>query len=156
MSKERFFPDFWFALDRGGVIPAATIRRLLQEIVPDLKSLCSDLFYVLPKGTNTVPGIRGLYVPFSSFDYTNSKVIIIDDICDSGFQFSNIDKDSFEGAEDVKFCSLIHNVSNQYNVDVQYYGSKIDKKNKIEDNGWYQFWWEFDSLPFLQNNILAK
>lgn len=135
-----YYPDYWIALDRGGVIAAATIRREFQNYILGRR----DHLYIKHKddGWDTLPykDIR-----------PGSKLLLVDDIVDFGLQY----KKSIEAFDEVKFhmggyefslrtkhAALIWNVTNKCNVRADFYGQTIDKENNPADNAWIKFWWE--------------
>lgn len=149
-----YHPDYWIALDRGGVIAAATIRREFQ---------------------NLVPGHRGhLIIKHKDDNWEDLEVfkksmgqnlLLVDDIVDFGTQYqkSIIQFDKLKEEIDwsnnhrdevfkvnyapnvmprTKHAALIWNVTNKCGVRADFYGQTIDKENNPADNAWIRFWWE--------------
>ena len=149
LVSAEYYPDYWIALDRGGVIAAATIRREFQNLVSVHKS------HLVIKHKDEY--WRDI-IPFASVP---SKLLLVDDIVDFGLQYEKSIKEFDEIKQDIaainchgnqpddhlvmprtKHAALIWNITNKCNVRADFYGQTIDKENNPADNAWIKFWWE--------------
>lgn len=146
-----YHPDYWIALDRGGVIAAATIRREFQNSVLGHKGH----LIIKHKDENWwhIP-------PFDRPVNYERKILLVDDIVDFGLQYEKSVKDFDEIKRQyvnsnenqppelftimprTKHAALIWNTTNKCGVRADFYGQTIDKENNPDDNAWIRFWWE--------------
>lgn len=138
-----YFPDVWVALDRGGVVAAATIRREFQNLVLRHRGH----LYIKHKDQSWLDVIK--------IGTPQRKYLLIDDIVDFGLQYRK-SVDAFDRAKETiinegyqpeqfprtKHAALIWNLSNKCRVRADFYGQTIDKEKNPEDNAWIKFWWE--------------
>jgi hypoxanthine phosphoribosyltransferase len=68
----------------------------------------------------------------------DSRILLIDDICDTGETFEAIKKEIKQNYLNIKFCSLFYNI--RQNITVDYFARKIDRE---KDSSWVVFPWEF-------------
>lgn len=132
IHEDQFYPDWIIAPDRGGAIPAATIRRLLQDLNPAK----SPGLYIKEKEEDW----KNLGNTFSLTPPFMHDILIVDDICDTGKEFDlSFDRFKIEGNSRIRYASLIQNWPNEFNFQVEYYSQRIDKS---KDDRWIHFWWE--------------
>ncbi len=147
LIKDGFVPDYIVGLTRGGLIPAVKLSHYLN--VP-----MDTLNLSLTNGTDIE--FNG-YMPEDAFGYTENghwdilqrkKILIIDDINDTGNTFTRLVSDwqdaclpkesSWETVwhKNVRFATLIENTGSNFSSD---YSGKIITK---EENDWVIFSWE--------------
>ena len=107
-------PEKIFAIKRGGAF------------------LGTSLSYIMDRPVYYVAGSEGLNLN----ELSSSRVLIVDDICDTGNTFSKITK----GTKNFKTCSLFFNVKQNFRVD--YFSRKIDRD---EEKYWIVFPWEMNT-----------
>lgn len=156
MYNDNWHPDYIVGITRGGNVPATIISNILSTRCETLKVslrdggdcesnlwMGEDAFgYNYPEET----GITG-----SRWDPAlRKKILIIDDINDSGATFNWIKRD-WQGSclpkeitawesvwhHNVKFAALTYNLASSANID--YWG---DECNKAEKDVWIVFPWE--------------
>lgn len=148
-----YYPDYWIALDRGGVIAAATIRREFQNYILGHKGH----LLIKHKDENWWN-----IDPFKHPANYERKILLIDDIIDFGLQYEksvkefdeikrqysianqNCDEEFLTIMPRTKHAALIWNITNKCNVRADFYGQTIDKEKNPADNAWIKFWWEGD------------
>ncbi len=159
MNQDSWRPDYVVGLTRGGLVPANMISQYLNIPMETLKVslrdersepesnlwMAEDAFGYLSQelrgesGTVTDPALR-------------KKILIVDDINDSGATFNWIHKDWPSGCmpnethvwraiwnQSVRFAVLIDNISSESEVTMNYSARTI---NKYEDPSWVVFPWE--------------
>lgn len=118
-----WLPEHIVGVKRGGLVGAVCFSHLFQapmhvityQTRENNKSLCfSDLL---------------------SID-KDKKILVVDDICDTGETFEKI-KEFSKDFKNIKFCSLYYNIRQKINVD--YFARKIDRD---KDESWIIFPWE--------------
>jgi hypoxanthine phosphoribosyltransferase len=116
-------PEYIVGVKRGGLIPA----------------VCFSHLFNVPMYTTTLQtrdGSKNLDISeLSNLDY-NYKILIIDDICDTGDTFTEI-KNKITNFKNIRFCSLFYNIRQSFVVD--YYARKIDRNKNLD---WVVFPWE--------------
>lgn len=115
IEKDNFKPSNIVGITRGGLIPAIYLSHWYEIPLTTLKVSFKDHIHA-----------DRIKLPENS--------LVIDDICDSGETFFYIK----EINNNIKFAALIHNISNNFNID--YYGTEINKKEN--PNLWVKFQWE--------------
>jgi len=102
IKKDKYQPDIVIALSRGGFVPARVICDLM--IIKDLVSIKVDHWGV----TATKDGKAHLRYPID-VDLTGKKVLIVDDITDSG-ESMIISKDFVKklNPEEIKTAAIFH------------------------------------------------
>ena len=159
MTQDRWLPDYVIGLTRGGLVPANMISQYLKVPMETLKVslrdqnsgpesnlwMAEDAFGYIPleqrgaSGTVTDPALR-------------KKILIVDDINDSGATLNWIIKDWPSGCmpnethvwraiwnHSVRFAVLVDNASSKSEVSMNYSARTI---NKFEDPSWIVFPWE--------------
>ena len=124
ITYSNWIPDYIVGVKRGGLIPAVKISQLLRK--PLMIMSCQ-----LRDGIDNQ--INLLEVEHIDKD---SKIIIVDDICDSGKTFETITKVIAHHAY-VKYLALYYNTSQDFKID--YAANLIDR---TRDNRWIIFPWE--------------
>jgi len=141
MAQDEFYPDYIVGITRGGLVPAVLLSHYLN--VP-----CETLKVSLRDGSECE---SNLWMAEDAFGHhaPPKKILIVDDINDSGSTFNWIKKDwqagCFpEGARwsdvwhgNVKFAVITNNLSSTAEVD--YFAYEVDKS---EDNVWLVYPWE--------------
>jgi hypoxanthine phosphoribosyltransferase len=119
-----WFPEHIVGIKRGGLVPAVSLSHLFK--VP-----LNIISYQSRDGDNM--DLRGLLeLPI------DSRILLIDDICDTGETFEAIKKEIKQNYLNIKFCSLFYNI--RQNITVDYFARKIDRE---KDSSWVVFPWEF-------------
>ena len=125
MTNSNWLPEIILSINRGGCIPGVYLSHKIEKPhkVIDVQlrdSLISPNFSVLK---DCVCNCK--------------RVLIIDDINDTGNTFSLIKNYSSKFNCEIHFAALINNVKSKIKID--YFGQRIDKyKNPV----WYVFPWE--------------
>ena len=125
MKSSNWLPEIILSINRGGCIPGVYLSHRIEKPhkVIDIQlrdSLISPNFSVLNDSISK-----------------NKRVLIIDDINDTGKTFSLIKNHSIKFKSKIHFAALINNVKSKIKIDYQ--GQFIDKsKNPV----WYIFPWE--------------
>ena len=157
MYTSKFTPDFIVGITRGGNIPATIISNMTgipcEAIKVSLRDdsrqetnswMAEDAFGVVPLDE------QGIYK--SRFDpYKRKKILIIDDINDTGRTFNWIREDwqancfpeedavwDVVWGNNVKFAVLTENLASNFDH-TNFYAHEI---NKAEDNVWLVYPWE--------------
>ena len=127
MYKDNFRPDYIVGLARGGLIPAVKLSHYLDIPIWSLNKEESNL-----------------WIPEDALE--GKKILVIDDINDTGLTIRNLKKEWSESRGDwdqifhvgnVKFAVLINNEASDETV--EYSGFSI---NKFENPQWCVFPWE--------------
>ena len=159
MHIDSWIPDYVVGLTRGGLVPANMISQYLEVPMETLKVslrdensepesnlwMAEDAFGYIPQelrgesGTVTDPALR-------------KKILVVDDINDTGNTFNWIHKDWPSGCmpnethvwnavwnHSVRFAVLVDNSSSASKVTMNYSARTI---NKHEDPSWIVFPWE--------------
>lgn len=127
MSKEQWTPDYIVGIKRGGLIPAVKLSYILYKPLLVLTCQLRDNLF-------------GLEFEFLEIEKISrdSKVLIVDDICDSGETFEKTCEElKKNGFNHLKTCSLFHNIRQKFLTD--YRARKIDRD---KDKRWIVFPWE--------------
>jgi hypoxanthine phosphoribosyltransferase len=150
ISKWR--PDYVVGITRGGLVPAIMISHYLG--VP-----CETLKVSLRDGGEPE---SNLWMAEDAYGYDHhdpmasgdgrKKILIVDDINDSGATFNWIMQDWPSGCfpmneerwnhiwgSNVRFAVVVDNLSSQCNVEMNYVGMEV---NKAENDVWVDFPWE--------------
>lgn len=148
LASDGFHPDVWIALDRGGTIAAATIRRMFSDAAPDV-FLGSFIVKHKEQAWDEIYPFNEEYI----YDMA-PNILIVDDIVDFGTQYKKAktalskyddQPDEPPSSVKIKYASLIYNVTNQSGIVPEYFGRTINKdNNEFDANSWYRFWWEND------------
>jgi len=125
MTKSNWLPEMILSINRGGCIPGVYLSHRIEKPhkVIDVQlrdSLISPNFFVL---NDCVSNYK--------------RVLIIDDINDTGTTFDLINKNAGNTDCEIHYAALINNSKSKIKID--YFGQLIDKsKNPV----WYVFPWE--------------
>jgi hypoxanthine phosphoribosyltransferase len=146
MMKDNWTPDYIVGITRGGAIPAILISQFtsipmkpLQVSLRDSDECVSD-------------------IGMSEDAYDGKKILVVDDINDSGATLNWIKQDWQESSipaeprwndiwhNSVRFATIIDNAGSNAHVD--YCAEEIDKR---EDDVWIVFPWEHWWAPWADN-----
>lgn len=119
IQKKKVKYDFVLGVERGGLIPAV---HLSHRLGLPLKTLSWSS--QLKDGSM-----------LTWFILRNKKILLVDDIVDSGKTFLEI----FGKYWDMDTAVLIYNNINESKIKPDYYGRMINRKDTPE---WFDFWWE--------------
>ena len=121
---DKFDPDVIVGLSRGGLTPGVMMSHWMKKPFKSIKASLRDY----PEWED--------YMPRKS----DERVLIVDDICDSGETFHKIREHINERKEngvDVRFATLWWN--NECNFEPHYYVNEIAKDST---KTWINFCWE--------------
>ena len=121
---DKFDPNVIVGLSRGGLTPGVMMSHWMKKPFKTIKASLRDF----PEWENYLPR------------KTDDRVLIVDDICDSGETFSRIREHINERKEngvDVRFATLWWN--NECNFEPHYYVNEIAKDST---KTWINFCWE--------------
>ena len=121
---DKFDPDVIVGLSRGGLTPGVMMSHWMEKPFKSIKASLRDF----PEWENYLPR------------KTDERVLIVDDICDSGETFHKIREHINERKEngvDVRFATLWWN--NECNFEPHYYVNEIAKDST---KTWINFCWE--------------
>jgi xanthine phosphoribosyltransferase len=138
-------PDYVVGISRGGLLAATMISHYFELPMHPLEVSLRD-------GGDTV---SNLGMAEDAFD--DKKILIVDDINDTGATFNWIMEDWPSGCHptsqfwktvwnrNVKFAVTIDNLASNCNVKMDFVGMEI---NKAEEDVWiefpYEIWWKFE------------
>jgi hypoxanthine phosphoribosyltransferase len=132
-------PDYVVGLTRGGLIPAVMISQYLNVKMNSLDISLRD-------GGDCVTNCS-----MSEDAYNGKKILIVDDINDTGATFNWLIEDWKSSClpfdpiwntiwtNNVRFTVLVDNLSSKCNVKMNYVGFEV---NKSEQDVWIDFPWE--------------
>ena len=121
---DEFNPDVIVGLSRGGLTPGVMMSHWMEKPFKSIKASLRDF----PEWEDYLPR------------KTDERVLIVDDICDSGETFHKIREHINERKEngvDVRFATLWWN--NECNFEPHYYVNEIAKDST---KTWIHFCWE--------------
>ena len=121
---DKFDPDVIVGLSRGGLTPGVMMSHWMEKPFKSIKASLRDF----PEWEDYLPR------------KTDERVLIVDDICDSGETFHKIREHINERKEngvDVRFATLWWN--NECNFEPHYYVNEIAKDTT---KTWIHFCWE--------------
>jgi len=129
ITLAKFDPQVIVGLSRGGLIPGVMMSHYFKKPFKPVKAALRDF------------ADWEDYLP----RHTDERVLIVDDICDSGETFKRMAEyitaprkgNPMEIQCDVRFASLIWN--NEIEFEPHYYGTEIAKDS---ENIWVTFEWE--------------
>jgi len=123
-----WFPDYIVGVKRGGLIPAIKLSHYFDKPLIMMSCQLRDDF------NNNVHLLEAEKIS------RNNKILIVDDICDSGSTFSKIIFEFYtKGHDSVKTCSLVYNTEQPFVIN--YYGQSIDRST---NKSWILFPWEYN------------
>jgi len=125
----KFDPDVIVGISRGGLLPGVMMSHWLQKPFKPIKAALRDF----PEWEDYLPR------------KTDKRVLIVDDVCDSGKTFHKIKNyitgprkgDPMEVQCDVRFAALWWN--NECNFEPHYYAQECAKDS---EDIWIHFPWE--------------
>ena len=121
---DKFDPDVIVGLSRGGLTPGVMMSHWMEKPFKSIKASLRDF----PEWEDYLPR------------KTDERVLIVDDICDSGETFHKIREhinSRKENKVDVRFATLWWN--NECNFKPHYFAQEIAKDST---NTWINFCWE--------------
>lgn len=124
IKEDSWQPDAVVGLLRGGGVPGIIISHLLD--VP---------FYGLNVSSTKD---RDYKVVYDQYLRTNRKVLVIDDINDTGKTLLQFQKANDRGDDNIRYATLIDNMGSSF-LKISYTAETIDKNS---DNSWLIFPWE--------------
>jgi len=144
MVKESFRPDYIVGIARGGLVPAIKLSHYLDIPMYCLSEEESNLGMSEDAFGYTSLDAKGVSVPT-----LRKKILIVDDINDTGSTLNNLKNDWQSNClphdsawndiwhRSVKFAVLIDNEASIFNIDFSGYTI-----NKFENPEWCVFPWE--------------
>jgi len=134
LDFDGFKPDYIVGLTRGGLIPAVLLSHMMGVKLQTLNVSLRDSEEG-PESNLWLPEVATV---------ENKKILIVDDINDSGATFEWIKKD-WDSSElpngckwdNIKFATLVHNEASVTKTDYSF--TKIDKS---KEDVWIVFPWE--------------
>ena len=125
MVHSNWMPDIVLGINRGGCIPGVYLSHRLKTP--------HEVLDIRLRDHKTKPDLRVLEKAFAF----QKKILIIDDINDSGETFNYIVEHFGKHEQRIKFAALINNIPSKTKVD--YHGYEIDKS---KNPAWIVFPWE--------------
>ena len=119
IQKSKVKYDFVLGVERGCLIPAVHLSHRLG----------------IPLQTLTWSSVYKDASMVTWFVLRNKKLLLVDDIVDSGKTFFEI----FQKYWNMDTAVLIYNNINESKIKPNYYGREI---NRIDTPEWFDFWWE--------------
>ena len=125
IDVSEFKPEIIVSINRGGCIPGVYLSHYFKKPhnIIDVKSLKADSGNKFSLLINSIKD--------------NKRILIIDDINDSGETFDIVKKIFSSSNCEIRLAALINNISSKTKID--YHGQLIDKK---DNPVWYVFPWE--------------
>jgi hypoxanthine phosphoribosyltransferase len=120
----RWMPQFIVGIKRGGLVPAVALSHKMH--LPLIVISCQ-----LRDGKEEFNPLEIVDLP------KNAKLLVVDDICDSGKTLEKVFYSLKKDFSDIKSCSLFHNIRQKFYSD--YKARKIDRDY---ERGWIIFPWE--------------
>lgn len=124
IKEDSWQPDAVVGLLRGGGVPGIIISHLLD--VP---------FYGLNVSSTKD---RDYKVVYDQYLRTNRKVLVVDDINDTGKTLLQFQQANDRGDDNIRYATLIDNMGSSF-FKISYTAETIDKN---EDDRWRVFPWE--------------
>lgn len=122
--------DYIVGIARGGSIPAVYLSHRLD--LP-MKNVSWSTFHA--------EQMRESAIDVADDIFDGKKILLVDDILDSGRTMKELIDDWGCKREDIDIAVLIYNVGQP--IIPTFYGRLIDKRI---NNEWIDFWWETDQL----------
>jgi hypoxanthine phosphoribosyltransferase len=131
LLSTNWIPDYIVGVKRGGLIPAIILSHKINK--PLMMMSCQLRDSIDKK-------VKLYEMEEVSID---KKILVVDDICDSGTTLSKIViefcANNFD-IDNIKTCSLIYNIKQNFIVD--YYARIIDRE---KEKDWLVFPWEINA-----------
>ena len=127
MYQDNFKPEYLVGITRGGLQPTLMMSHYTGIIMQTLDVRLRDVAFGREHNTRIAKDA-----------YNGRRILILDDINDSGATFNWIHKDMGYPNANVKYASLVNNLSSEFD-DVAYSATEI---NKAEEDVWIVFPWE--------------
>ena len=125
MNDSNWMPEIILSINRGGCIPGIYLSHKIE--IPH------KVIDIQLRDSSVSPNFSVLNDCLTKYQ----KLLIVDDINDSGNTLKLIKDHSVENKSEIRFASLINNIKSKIKIDYQ--GQLIDKsKNPV----WYIFPWE--------------
>ena len=125
MVHSNWMPSIILGINRGGCIPGVYLSHRLRT--------SHEVLDIRLRDHTTKPNLSVLEKAFAF----QKKILIIDDINDTGDTFNYIINNFSKNNDKIKFAALIHNKPSKAKVD--YHGYIIDKS---KNPAWIVFPWE--------------
>ena len=125
MVHDAWMPSIILGINRGGCIPGVYLSHRLDKP--------HEVLDIRLRDHASKPNLSTLEKAYAF----QKKILIIDDINDSGATFKYIEENFGKGDGRIKFAALIHNKPSKTKVDYQGY-----EINKEEAPAWIVFPWE--------------
>lgn len=150
MMQDKWIPDYIVGITRGGLGPAVMLSQYLNVPLNTLK-------VSLREGLDENATESNLWMAEDAFGYDKPavKILVVDDINDTGATFNWIMEDWASGClpnseqwnevwgQNVKFAVVVDNLASKCNVKMNYVGMEV---NKAEEDVWVEFpyenWWK--------------
>ena len=125
MNDSNWMPEIILSINRGGCIPGIYLSHKIE--IPH------KVIDIQLRDSSLSPNFSVLNDCLTKYQ----KLLIVDDINDSGNTLKLIKDHSVENKSEIRFAALINNIKSKIKIDYQ--GKLIDKsKNPV----WYIFPWE--------------
>ena len=125
MNDSNWMPEIILSINRGGCIPGIYLSHKIE--IPH------KVIDIQLRDSSVSPNFSVLNDCLAKY----KKLLIVDDINDSGNTLKLIKDHSVENKSEIRFAALINNIKSKIKIDYQ--GQLIDKsKNPV----WYIFPWE--------------
>jgi len=140
LQRDAWMPDYVVGLTRGGLVPANLISQYLEVPMECLKVSLRD---------DSSPPEHNCWMAEDAFE--GKRILIVDDINDSGATLNWIKKDWPDGClsghplwdqiwgNSVRVATLLDNESSKSELDINYSAVTI---NKADEDVWIVFPWE--------------
>jgi hypoxanthine phosphoribosyltransferase len=125
MTDDKWMPDIIMGINRGGCIPGVYLSHQLKKP--------HEVIDIRLRDHKAKPNLSALEKAYAF----QKKILIIDDINDTGETFKYIENNFGKGNGRIKFAALINNKPSSATVD--YFGYEIDKE---QNPVWIVFPWE--------------
>ena len=125
MNDSNWMPEIILSINRGGCIPGIYLSHKIE--IPH------KVIDIQLRDSSVSPNFSVLNDCLAKY----KKLLIVDDINDSGNTLKLIKDHSVKNESEIRFAALINNIKSKIKIDYQ--GQLIDKsKNPV----WYVFPWE--------------
>ena len=125
MNDSNWMPEIILSINRGGCIPGIYLSHKIE--IPH------KVIDIQLRDNSVSPNFSVLNDCLTKYQ----KLLIVDDINDSGNTLKLIKDHPVENKSEIRFAALINNIKSKIKIDYQ--GQQIDKsKNPV----WYIFPWE--------------